>query len=51
MSDSVRRWLPEQIDIGLQSAHPSEVAHPLRPELIESTYLLHAATGDPWYLR
>ena len=24
--------------------------YPLRPELIESTYLLHAATGDPHYL-
>ena len=24
--------------------------YPLRPELIESTYLLHAATGDGTYL-
>lgn len=24
--------------------------YPLRPELIESTYLLHSATGDPKYL-
>ncbi len=24
--------------------------YPLRPELIESTYLLHAATGDGSYL-
>ena len=24
--------------------------YPLRPELMESTYLLHAATGDPGYL-
>jgi hypothetical protein len=25
--------------------------YPLRPELIESTYLLHTATGDPSYLK
>ncbi|XP_018018323.1 ER degradation-enhancing alpha-mannosidase-like protein 3 isoform X2 [Hyalella azteca] len=25
--------------------------HPLRPEFVESTYLLHEATGDPYYLR
>ncbi|XP_037074599.1 ER degradation-enhancing alpha-mannosidase-like protein 3, partial [Pollicipes pollicipes] len=24
--------------------------HPLRPEFLESTYLLHRATGDPYYL-
>ncbi|KAF0307545.1 ER degradation-enhancing alpha-mannosidase-like protein 3 [Amphibalanus amphitrite] len=24
--------------------------HPLRPEFVESTYLLHRATGDPYYL-
>ncbi|XP_076062740.1 ER degradation enhancer, mannosidase alpha-like 2 isoform X2 [Oratosquilla oratoria] len=25
--------------------------HPLRPEFVESTYLLHQATNDPYYLR
>ncbi|XP_072930497.1 ER degradation-enhancing alpha-mannosidase-like protein 3 isoform X6 [Epargyreus clarus] len=25
--------------------------HPLRPEFLESTYFLHRATGDPYYLR
>lgn len=24
--------------------------HPLRPEFLESTYFLHRATGDPYYL-
>ena len=24
--------------------------HPLRPEFVESTYLLYRATGDPYYL-
>ena len=26
-------------------------SYPLRPELIESTYLLHSVTGDPKYLQ
>lgn len=25
--------------------------HPLRPEFLESTYLLYLATDDPYYLR
>ena len=25
--------------------------HPLRPEFVESTYLLYEATGDPYYLK
>ncbi|CAL8470523.1 g10065 [Coccomyxa elongata] len=43
-------WLPELFDAGLTQRHPLQRGYPLRPELIESTYLLHAATGDGSYL-
>ncbi|KAL4855837.1 Alpha-mannosidase I [Chlorella vulgaris] len=40
-------WLPEMFDVGLDHAHPRENGYPLRPELMESTFLLHSATRDP----
>ncbi|KAL4439416.1 hypothetical protein ABPG77_008745 [Micractinium sp. CCAP 211/92] len=40
-------WLPEMFDVSLENRHPTESGYPLRPELMESTYLLHAAAGDP----
>eukprot|EP00951_Prasinocladus_malaysianus_P005245 scaffold37258_cov47-Prasinocladus_malaysianus.AAC.2 len=43
-------WLPELFDLGIANRHPMEKGYPLRPELIESTYLLHSETGDPRYL-
>jgi mannosidase alpha-like ER degradation enhancer 2 len=38
-------WLPESFSLNLQHSHPTMANYPLRPELIESTYLLHATTG------
>eukprot|EP00873_Tetraselmis_striata_P000992 jgi/Tetstr1/421256/TSEL_012260.t1 len=43
-------WLPELFDVSLSSRHPIEKGYPLRPELIESTYLLHAETGEPYFM-
>eukprot|EP00892_Ulva_mutabilis_P012498 jgi/Ulvmu1/9620/UM054_0050.1 len=56
MSDFVRAllvygWLPEQISCHLDQVHPQEVAYPLRPELIESAYVLWSAARAPRYLR
>lgn len=46
-----KRWgvgLPERYDVG---THQPIIAHyPLRPELIESAYMLYGATQDPYYL-
>uniref|UniRef100_A0A0N5AWZ4 alpha-1,2-Mannosidase n=1 Tax=Syphacia muris TaxID=451379 RepID=A0A0N5AWZ4_9BILA len=42
------RFLPEAFTHDLQ-VHWGQ--HPLRPEFIESTYLLYRATKDPYYLR
>ncbi|GMH33547.1 hypothetical protein BSKO_01381 [Bryopsis sp. KO-2023] len=42
--------LPELFTIDGARRHPQETGYPLRPELIESTYLLHSATRDPHYL-
>ncbi|KAK9830164.1 hypothetical protein WJX72_010087 [[Myrmecia] bisecta] len=42
--------LPELFDVSGTQRHPLQKGYPLRPELMESTYLLHAATGDPAYL-
>ncbi|EFN53006.1 hypothetical protein CHLNCDRAFT_7049, partial [Chlorella variabilis] len=39
-------WLPEMFDVGMENRHPTETGYPLRPELMESTFLLHAASGD-----
>ncbi|KAJ9082719.1 hypothetical protein DSO57_1001792 [Entomophthora muscae] len=40
--------LPERFD--LESKAPLISFYPLRPELIESTYMLYQATRDPFYL-
>ncbi|MEW5318101.1 MAG: hypothetical protein WDW38_009352 [Sanguina aurantia] len=44
-------WLPESFGIDASNLHPEEAGHNLRPEHIESTYVLHAVTGDPHYLQ
>ncbi|KAI8911073.1 glycoside hydrolase [Gorgonomyces haynaldii] len=41
--------LPERFDFRTKT--PSLVYYPLRPELIESTYMLYQATRDPFYLQ
>ncbi|KAK9856425.1 hypothetical protein WJX84_012362 [Apatococcus fuscideae] len=43
--------LPELFDISVTQLHPVQRSYPLRPELIESTYLLHSITGDAKYLQ
>ncbi|KAJ3145802.1 alpha mannosidase-like protein [Geranomyces variabilis] len=40
--------LPERFDFNTRA--PAISSYPLRPELIESTYMLYQATRDPWYL-
>ncbi|CAM9739383.1 unnamed protein product [Scytosiphon promiscuus] len=49
-----RDWgfLPEQLDHHRWTLHEKGVgrAYPLRPELVESTLMLHQATGDPSWL-
>jgi hypothetical protein len=40
-------WLPEMFDLGMDNRHPTETGYPLRPELMESTFLLHTATRNP----
>ncbi|KAJ3159519.1 alpha mannosidase-like protein [Geranomyces michiganensis] len=40
--------LPERFDFNTRG--PAISSYPLRPELIESTYMLYQATRDPWYL-
>nr|KAJ3422735.1 ER degradation-enhancing alpha-mannosidase-like protein 1 [Polyrhizophydium stewartii] len=40
--------LPERFD--LHSRSPNIASYPLRPELIESTYMLYQATKNPFYL-
>ncbi|KAK9708768.1 hypothetical protein K7432_009418 [Basidiobolus ranarum] len=40
--------IPERFD--LNSKKPVVVHYPLRPEFVESTYLLYQATKDPFYL-
>ncbi|TPX71850.1 hypothetical protein SpCBS45565_g00845 [Spizellomyces sp. 'palustris'] len=42
------RSLPERFDF--QTRAPAIAVYPLRPELIESTYMLYQATKDPYYL-
>lgn len=45
-----KRWgevgLPEMFEIHLGDTHPSVASYPLRPELIEATYMLYGVTGD-----
>jgi len=42
--------LPERYFFYSQMVHPTEKYYPLRPELIESTFFLYRATGDPEFL-
>jgi mannosidase alpha-like ER degradation enhancer 1 len=42
--------LPERYLISKKSPHSTQNYYPLRPELLESTYLLYRSTGDPVYL-
>ncbi|KAG2422537.1 hypothetical protein HYH02_015424 [Chlamydomonas schloesseri] len=44
-------WLPEVFGIDLSKVHPEDPGYNLRPEHIESTYLLHCLTQNPHYLR
>ncbi|GFR52408.1 hypothetical protein Agub_g14979, partial [Astrephomene gubernaculifera] len=44
-------WLPELFGVDLGKVHPEDPGYNLRPEHIESTYLLHCLTQDPLYLR
>ena len=43
-------FTPEGFDVNTGSAIPGQKPYPLRPELIESTYLLYKATGDVSYV-
>ena len=45
------KWLPESFSFNALVMHPTMTAYPLRPELAESTFLLHAATGKPGLLQ
>lgn len=44
------KGLPELFSFDGTMRHPEQKGYPLRPELIESTYILHALTGNPHYL-
>ncbi len=43
-------FTPEGFDVRMGAAIPGQKPYPLRPELIESTYLLYKATGDVSYI-
>lgn len=42
-------WLPESFGFDLNQVHPRDPGYRLRPEHVESTFMLHALTGDPRY--
>ncbi|KFM28922.1 putative alpha-mannosidase I MNS5 [Auxenochlorella protothecoides] len=44
-------WLPEMFDVQKQTRHPTLSGYPLRPELMESTFMLAADAPDTSYLR
>lgn len=44
------RWIPEAFSPDLSSTHPQLKYYPLRPEFIESGYILYSDTGNPAYL-
>ncbi|KAJ9522769.1 hypothetical protein QJQ45_019829 [Haematococcus lacustris] len=44
-------WLPEVFGLDLTKVHPDDAGYNLRPEHVESTYMLHATSGDPHYLK
>eukprot|EP00252_Welwitschia_mirabilis_P021785 TRINITY_DN5694_c0_g1_i1.p1 TRINITY_DN5694_c0_g1~~TRINITY_DN5694_c0_g1_i1.p1 ORF type:complete len:632 (-),score=121.21 TRINITY_DN5694_c0_g1_i1:165-2060(-) len=43
-------FTPEGFNLATLNVQPGQRSYPLRPELIESTYWLYKATGDPIYL-
>ncbi|BFI23517.1 ER degradation enhancer, mannosidase alpha-like 2 [Marchantia polymorpha subsp. ruderalis] len=43
-------FTPEGFNLATQGVQPGQRSYPLRPELIESTYMLYKATADPHYL-
>ncbi|KAK3283484.1 alpha-mannosidase, partial [Cymbomonas tetramitiformis] len=43
-------FTPEGFHLNRGAVHDGQVSYPLRPELIESTYMLYKATRDPIYL-
>jgi len=43
---SVFGWLPEMFSVALNAVHPTMRYYPLRPELIESSYILYSITGN-----
>ncbi|GBF88425.1 hypothetical protein Rsub_01137 [Raphidocelis subcapitata] len=43
-------WLPELFAFDLSGFSPSDGGYNLRPEHAESTFMLHALTGEPSYL-
>jgi hypothetical protein len=44
-------WMPEAYSIDTSRINPDDPGYNLRPEHVESTYLLHATTGNPRYLK
>lgn len=44
-------WIPEMFQLNLVHQHPSMVGYPLRPEMIESAFMLYSATNDHKYLK
>ncbi|KAG6548383.1 hypothetical protein Mapa_010162 [Marchantia paleacea] len=43
-------FTPEGFNLATQGVQPGQRSYPLRPELIESTYMLYKASADPHYL-
>ncbi|GAX82662.1 hypothetical protein CEUSTIGMA_g10088.t1 [Chlamydomonas eustigma] len=45
-------WMPEvfHLDLTLNKVHPNDPGYNLRPEHVESTFMLHSLTGNPEYL-
>eukprot|EP00210_Caulerpa_lentillifera_P000610 g591.t1 len=43
--------LPEKFSMDGKDRNPGEKGYPLRPELIESTFLIYSTTKDPHYLQ
>lgn len=43
--------LPEMFSTDGTKIHPQGRGYPLRPELMESTYMLHSVTEDPYFLQ
>lgn len=43
-------FTPEGFNLATSSVQPGQRSYPLRPELVESTYMLYKATRNPMYL-